>query len=68
MGLPVILTGMRTLKDITEAISQLSDTELRELHTWLSSREDHLEMTDAFEAKIKASEHQMREGQRPRTR
>jgi hypothetical protein len=59
---------MHTLKDITEAISQLSDTELAELRAWLSSREDHLKMADAFEAKIKASEHQMREGKRPRTR
>ena len=59
---------MRTLKEITEAIGKLSDQELVELHAWLSSREDHLEMTDAFEAKLKASERQMREGQRPRTR
>lgn len=57
---------MRTLKDITEAISQLSDPELAELRAWLFSRDDHLKMTDAFEAKIKDSERQMREGKRPR--
>lgn len=68
MGLPVILTGMHTLKEITEAISQLSDQELAELRAWLFSRDNRLEITVAFETKIKDSERQMREGKRPRTR
>lgn len=59
---------MRTLKEITEAISRLSDPELAELRVWLFSRDGRREMTDAFETKIKASERQMREAQRPRTR
>ncbi|HKB56642.1 MAG TPA: hypothetical protein VKC51_03555 [Lacunisphaera sp.] len=59
---------MRTLKEITEVIGKLSDTELTELCAWLSARDESLEITDAFEAKMKDSERQMREGQRPRTR
>lgn len=59
---------MHTLKEITDAIGKLSDAELTELRAWLSSREDHFEMTDAFEAKIRDSERQMASGQRPRTR
>jgi hypothetical protein len=59
---------MHTLKEITEAISKLTDPELAELRAWLFSRDDCLKMTDAFEAKIKDSERQMREGKRPRIR
>ncbi|MFZ5496847.1 MAG: hypothetical protein ACOZE5_16120 [Verrucomicrobiota bacterium] len=36
---------MRTLKEITEAISRLSDTELAELRAWLFEREDQLKMS-----------------------
>ena len=59
---------MDTVKEITEAISKLSDQELTELRAWLSSRDELLELTDDFKAKIKASERQMASGQRPRIR
>ena len=59
---------MHTLKQIIEAIGNLTDSELEELHAWLLSRDDHLEMTEAFESRIRDSEHEMASGQRPRTR
>ena len=59
---------MRTLKEITDAIGELSAVELAELRTWLLAREDRLEMTAAFESQIKDSERQMTEGRRPRIR
>lgn len=59
---------MHTLKEIIEAIGKLSDAELTELRARLSSRDEPLEFTDEFEAKIKASERQMASGQRPRPR
>ena len=59
---------MRTLKEITEAISRLSDAELAELRAWLFGHEDQLKMTDSFESQIKASERERAEGRRPRLR
>ena len=60
---------MGTVKEIEQAISRLSPEDMRLVHDWLENQlEDRLEMTDEFKGRIKSSERQMAEGQRPRTR
>lgn len=60
---------MGTVQEIENAISRLSPEEMRVVRDWLENQlEDRLEMTDEFKGRIKSSERQMAEGQRPRTR
>lgn len=60
---------MSTVQEIESAISRLSPEEMRVVRDWLENQlEDRLEMTDEFKGRIKSSEREMAEGQRPRTR
>jgi hypothetical protein len=60
---------MSTVQEIESAISRLSPEEMRLVRDWLENQlEDRLEMTDEFKGRIKSSEREMAEGQRPRTR
>ena len=60
---------MSTVQEIEKAISRLSPEDMRLVRDWLENQlEDRLEMTDEFKGRIKSSEREMAEGQRPRTR
>ena len=60
---------MSTVQEIESAISRLSPEEMRLLRDWLENQlEDRLQMTEEFKGRIKSSEREMAEGQRPRTR
>lgn len=60
---------MSTVQEIESAISRLSPEEMRMVRDWLENQlEDRLEMTEEFKGRIKSSEREMAEGQRPRTR
>ncbi len=56
---------MSTVQEIESAISRLSPEEMRLVRDWL---ENQLEMTAEFKGRIKSSEREMADGQRPRTR
>ena len=60
---------MSTVQEIESAISRLSPEEMRLVRDWLENQlEDRLQMTEEFKGRIKSSEREMAEGQRPRTR
>ena len=60
---------MSTVQEIESAISRLSPEDMRLVRDWLENQlEDRLEMTDEFKGRIKSSEREKAEGQRPRIR
>lgn len=60
---------MSTVQEIESAIKRLSQAEIREIREWLDNvLEDELELKEEFEARIKTSEEEMRQGKRPRVR
>lgn len=60
---------MSTVQEIESAIQKLSKSEMEEIHDWLANvLEDRLELKEEFEARIKVSETELKQGKRPRLR
>lgn len=60
---------MKSLPEIKSAISRLSPNVMQQLLDWMDNQlEDRLELTDAFQNGIKASESDLAAGKRSRTR